>query len=113
MITADLNVFLYAAILPVLAIVVARIIRKKEGGAFTSPLSEAFKNAYKKRDHFAAPVSKKCPKCAEQLPLSALICDTCDFNFLAGAVTYRHKMLPAPEQPVPHEAAGQTLAYRT
>ena len=112
MITADLDIFIYASILPVLAILVTRIVRKKEGGIFKSSLRGTIKNVYKKKDHFAAPVSKKCPKCAEQLPLSALVCDTCDFNFLAGSVTYRHKMLPAPEEPLPQEPARQTLAYR-
>ena len=39
---------------------------------------------------------KTCPKCAGQLPLSTLVCDGCEYNFLSGGVGSRHKMLPAP-----------------
>lgn len=113
MLFAGLDIFLYAAILPILAILIARIARNKEGSLLRAPLSGALQKGYGKKDHFAGPALKKCPKCSEELQLSALFCDTCDYNFLAGSVTHRHKMLPAPGEPLAHGAPGQTFAYRT
>jgi predicted amidophosphoribosyltransferase len=43
------------------------------------------------------PTEKNCPNCTEQLPLSALICDACDYNFLSRSVGGKHKLLAAPE----------------
>ncbi len=40
---------------------------------------------------------KQCPNCTEQLPLSALLCEVCDYNFLSGMVGHGHRLLPAPE----------------
>lgn len=40
---------------------------------------------------------KNCPKCAEQLPLSTLVCDACDYNFLSGSSQSRYRLLPAPD----------------
>ncbi|MGH7887063.1 MAG: hypothetical protein ACREPG_04305 [Candidatus Binatia bacterium] len=40
---------------------------------------------------------KKCPGCSEELPLSALMCEACDYNFLSGMVGHGHKLLPSPE----------------
>jgi hypothetical protein len=42
------------------------------------------------------PAQKDCPHCAEPTPISALICDACDYNFLSGMVGTRQKALPAP-----------------
>jgi hypothetical protein len=39
---------------------------------------------------------KQCPNCAEQLPLVALLCDACDYNFLSGMVGSGQKLLPSP-----------------
>ena len=44
---------------------------------------------------------KICPNCTEQLPLSALICEACDFNFLSGMVGHGHRLLAAPEPQEP------------
>jgi hypothetical protein len=49
---------------------------------------------------------KKCPKCAEQLPISALVCDSCDYNFLSRTVGHRHKLLPSPSDPLAHEVSA-------
>jgi hypothetical protein len=43
------------------------------------------------------PTPKKCPNCAEQLPLLAIICEVCDYNFLAERPGRGQKLLPAPE----------------
>src|SRR4029453_8540716 len=48
------------------------------------------------------PALKKCPNCAEEVPLSVLMCDACDYNFLSGMVGCRLKLLPSPE-PLTHE----------
>jgi uncharacterized protein UPF0547 len=42
------------------------------------------------------PALKTCPNCAEQLPLSTLICESCDYNFLASSIVRGQKLLPAP-----------------
>ena len=39
---------------------------------------------------------KNCPHCAEPMPISALLCDACDYNFLSGSLGTRQKSLPAP-----------------
>lgn len=113
MLITNLDIFLYAAILPTLAVLIVRIARNTAGSVLSASLLGALEKGYGKKDHFAGPALKKCPKCAEELQLSALVCDTCDYNFLAGSVTYRHKMLPAPSEPLANEVSGQTLAYRT
>ena len=113
MINVDLNMLLYAAIVPILGILISRTARNKAVNVVQTSLPATFKKAYGKKDHFAGPILKKCPKCSAELPLSTLICDTCDYNFLAGAVTHRHKMLPAPAEPLDHEVSGQSLVYHT
>jgi hypothetical protein len=67
---------------------VARIARK-QGSARRSAGDRIFEGR--------GAASKKCPNCAEQLSLAALICDSCAYNFLSGMVGRGHKMLPAPE----------------
>ena len=54
---------------------------------------------------------KSCPSCTKQLPLSTLICEACDYNFLSGMVGHGHKLLPSPEPRV-HEMPTQIFAYR-
>jgi hypothetical protein len=44
------------------------------------------------------PTPKKCPNCAEQLPLLAIICEVCDYNFLAERPGRGQKLLPAPDE---------------
>ena len=53
---------------------------------------------------------KKCPQCADQLPVSALVCDACDYNFLAGSIL-RHKLLPASESGIHHESTHVRIAH--
>ena len=40
---------------------------------------------------------KNCPNCADPLPLSTLVCDVCEYNFLSASIGPRHKLLPAPD----------------
>jgi predicted amidophosphoribosyltransferase len=81
MIAESFNFFLFSGIALTLALLMARIASQKDGV---------------KRYHLLT--LKKCPNCAEQLPLSALVCDECDYNFLSGTVEYPHKLLSAPSQ---------------
>jgi hypothetical protein len=54
-------------------------------------------------------ILKKCPNCAEELSLSALICDGCDYNFLSGMIGRGQKLLPTPE-PLTPKVSKPTLA---
>jgi hypothetical protein len=38
---------------------------------------------------------KKCPQCAAEVPSPVLVCDGCDYNFLASPIL-RHQLLAAP-----------------
>jgi hypothetical protein len=60
-----LNIIHFFALALIVAFLTARIASKKD-------------RAFFKRQHF--PTLKSCPKCAEQLPLPALVCDACDYN---------------------------------
>jgi hypothetical protein len=96
-ITANLDVITHAAMVPIFALLTARIARKLDG-VFKYFVPRAVKNPFERKDSFAALAFKKCPKCAEQLPLSTLVCDACDYNFLAGSVIRPHTALPAPDE---------------
>jgi len=82
-------------------ILVAAWIAKKLIGAFFKSYTtwSRFMNNLLGAQWFAAePIlnQKNCPHCAEPTPISALICEACDYNFLSGTVA-RQKSLPAPE----------------
>jgi len=83
MIAEGFNFFLFSGIALTLALLMATIASQKDG--------------IFKRHH--VPALKKCPKCAEQLPPSALICEACDYNFLSRTVG-RHKLLLSPSKPL-------------
>ena len=94
MIAEGLNIFHFSAIALIVAFLTARIASKKDRATF-------------ERQHVLT--LKKCPKCAEQLPLSALICDACDYNFLSGMVGHGHKLLPSPSELLAgHESPGRS-----
>lgn len=86
------DVFYYAAIIAVIGLLIARVVLKQGLINYERFLPERFA----RRNELPILVFKKCPQCAEQLPVSALVCDGCDHNFLAGSIL-RHKLLPAPE----------------
>lgn len=80
-----------------------RIGRKKESDSVLhKPLAEAFKETIGKGQHPALSALKTCPKCAVQVSLSTLVCDTCDYNFLSRTVGTRHKLLAAPDVAASH-----------
>src|SRR6266496_3122282 len=97
MIAEGLNTLHFSAIAVIVAFLTARIASKKDRAIF-------------KRQHVLT--LKKCSKCAEQLPLSALVCDACDYNFLSRMVGHRHKLLPTLAH---HESLGRSgvaIAHR-
>jgi hypothetical protein len=54
------------------------------------------------------PVLKPCPSCAQQLPLSAIMCDICDYNFLAERPG-RRQVLLQPPKPLIYETHSKSL----
>ena len=89
------SVYYYGIALTVI-ILATSIASRKDDRPFQKLFSRALKNAAKS-EHLAHSALKTCPKCALQLPLSTLVCETCDYNFLSGSVGTRHKLLPAPD----------------
>jgi hypothetical protein len=90
--TGSLSFYMIALTVLILAV---RIASRKDPSFFQGFL--AFKGPRAKRQERVLSALKTCPKCAEQLPLSTLVCDTCDYNFLSRTVGHRHKLLPAPD----------------
>jgi hypothetical protein len=91
-----------AAIALILVFLRLRMVNKKSTSSFKS--SRAGSAA---RDHHASgrllerrrlPALKSCPNCAEELPLSALLCESCDYNFLAERPGRGQRLLPAPDE---------------
>ncbi len=115
MIVEDADILLFSALGLTLVFLTARIAKRKTGSFFQSLLAgrtlinERTTDQMFEMHHIQA--LKKCPNCMEQLPLSALICEPCDYNFLSGMVGHGHKLLPAPEPRV-HEMPTNIFAYR-
>jgi len=113
MIAGGLDIFYLSAIALIVAFLTARMMKKKHGSFFKSfRARSSFKNTgvvdrFFESNHI--PALKKCPNCPEQLPLSALICDACDYNFLSAMVGRGQKRLPSPE-PMTHEVSEQRFA---
>jgi hypothetical protein len=113
MLAEDLNILHFAAIPLILVLLAIRRAKANRGGFFKSLLAGCrfTKNLDAdrmfERQHVQA--LKKCPNCTEELPLSALICEGCDYNFLSGMVGQGHKLLPSPEPLVP-EMSKQSVA---
>ena len=85
-----------------LAFLTAGIAHNKGGSFFKWFLAGAFLGiialpvAVFKKKQLAPPALKQCPKCAEQLPIQALVCDWCDYNFVSMMVGCQHKPVPPP-----------------
>jgi len=116
MIVEELDILHISGIALILALLTARTATGLERGFFKVFLiGRLFANDRDadrmfEKGHIQA--LKKCPNCSEQLPLSALICEPCDYNFLSGMVGHGHKLLPSPEPRV-HEMPTQIFAYRS
>jgi uncharacterized membrane protein len=102
MIDGGSDILHFLAMALTLAFLTARIASMKDGSFFKWFVAGALLGiialpvAIFKRHHVVLSALKKCPKCAEQLPLSALICDACDYNFLSRIVGHGHKLLASP-----------------
>ena len=73
-------------------------IAGKKAGSFKS-FREAVPSSMRLKCFEKQPISrthKSCPRCAAQVPVAALFCDTCDYNFIASIASHRHKLLNPP-----------------
>jgi hypothetical protein len=108
MVTGDLTILQFSAIALILVFLLARMAKKKYSSSFRSSMAEsAITNNFVADRIFASQrisLQKDCPNCAEHVPLSALICEACEYNFLSRMVGSRHKMLPSPA-PMTHEVS--------
>ncbi|MGH7797099.1 MAG: hypothetical protein ACREQ2_19730 [Candidatus Binatia bacterium] len=101
-IAEDANILYFSAIAVTLGLLTAKIASKKDGGFFKWFIAGAFLGiialpvAIFKKQHVPLTALKKCPKCDDQLPLPALVCDACDYNFISGIAGHRRQMLPSP-----------------
>ena len=103
MIIENFNILYLGAIAAIVPLLVVIIASKKDGGFSQRFSSGASLGIVKKIQPMDRLAMKKCPECAEQLSLSALLCDKCDYNFLSGSVAHRHKLLPAPSAALAHD----------
>ena len=106
-----LDILDFFAIVLILVFLVGRIVKRKQSGfSKSAPVRST-------STHIAArffegkhiPPLKPCPHCARQLPLSAIICEQCDHNFLAARPGHGQKLLPSP-QPMIYEESDQSSA---
>ncbi len=101
MLAEDSNILHFSGIAMILVFLTIRRAKANRGGFFKSLLAERrFTKGLDadrmfERQHIQA--LKKCPNCTEQLLISILICEACDYNFLSGMVGQGHKLLPSPE----------------
>jgi len=112
MITGDLNILQFSAIALILVFLMARVAKRTYGSFFKPSVAESpLTNKFVTDRLFASqrtPPHKNCPNCAEHVPLSALICEACEYNFLSRMVGSRHKML-ASSAPMTHEISKPSL----
>jgi hypothetical protein len=90
---------LYLGAALTLALLAARILRRKRSVPKSFQAHDSFTRKRVTVRLFKSqrsPVLKQCPSCAEQFPLSALMCDNCDYNFLAERPGRRQVLLPPP-----------------
>jgi len=103
MMTAGLEIAIGAVAL-ILVLLLARMKTKKFRARRTRTHQRASVRLFEKKPN---PERKPCPNCAERLPLSAIICDKCDYNFLAARPGRGQNLLPSPEAPI-HDGLDQS-----
>ena len=113
MIPGNSDILHFAAMALILLLLTARMVKRKRGGFFKSSRARSASSINRAADRFfenkRMPAVKPCPNCAEQLPLSALVCDSCDYNFLAARPGRGQGLLPPPN-PMTHEVSEQRIA---
>jgi hypothetical protein len=100
MIAGGLEILPITAVALILVLLVTRIVKRKHFRARGTGTHKHASGRLFERQR--SPELKPCPTCNEQLPLSAIICDICDYNFLAARPGRGQKLLPSP-QPMTHE----------
>ena len=106
-----LDILDISAIALILVFLVGKIVKRRQSG-FSKSASVWGTSTPAAARFFASkpiPVLKPCPHCARQLPLSAIICEQCDHNFLAARPGRGQKLLPSP-QPMIHEPSDKGSA---
>jgi len=100
MMAEGLDILPISAAALILVLLAARIVKRKHGGFLKSSRARgtgtnkgASGRLFKSQ---RSPALKPCPNCAEQLPLSTIICHTCAYNFLAARPGRGQKLLPHP-----------------
>jgi hypothetical protein len=99
LIAENLDVLSLSAVTLTLAFLAAKRLRRKRTVSKSFQAHESFTRKRVTGRLFKSqrtPVLKQCPSCAQQLPLSAIMCDTCDYNFLAERPGRRQVLLAAP-----------------
>ena len=102
----------YFAVALILVLLTGRIVKRKRS-VFKSFRARGTVNNKRSSGRLLksqrSRVMKPCPSCAEQLPLSAIICRTCGYNFLAERPGRGQTLLPSP-QAMTAEAPEQKIA---
>ena len=111
----DYGLIQVAGIALIVALLVGRMSSRRASSFFKPRMSKVRKaiptHLFKKKQA-ALSATKKCPNCTDSLPISALVCEACEYNFLSGTVGFRSKMLPPPDATPAPEEPKQRLAYR-
>jgi hypothetical protein len=110
--TERLDTLDIAGVALIVVLLAARIVNRKLGflKSFRAWRTLNNKRSYGRlSERQRRPALKPCPNCAEQLPLTAVICYICDYNFLAERPGRGQTLLPAP-QPMTHEVREQQMA---
>jgi hypothetical protein len=110
MLNGSLEILQLSAIAVIVTFLALRFLKRKKPRDFFESFqttSSPGNAGIFERQRVAA--TKKCPGCEQQLPLAAIICEGCDYNFLAARPDRSHSMLPAPE-PFPGEPEQQKIA---
>jgi hypothetical protein len=112
-IAEGLDILAITALALILVLLAARMVKRKRGvvksfraRGTTANNKRAAGRLFERQRSLAL---KPCPNCAEQLPLSAVICDTCEYNFLAERPGRGQTLLPSP-QAMTDEALKQKIA---
>jgi hypothetical protein len=89
MIASGLDLFSFAAGALILVLLAVRIVKRKRSVRKSFGVRNSATSG-------RSPTLKSCPNCAERLALSAIICEACDYNFLAERPGRGQKLLPSP-----------------
>src|SRR5262245_55547016 len=112
-ITERLHILAIAAVALIIVLLAVGIVKRKRGvflKSFRPRRTATNKRSYGRlSERHRRPALKPCPNCAEKLPLTAVICNICDYNFLAERPGRGQTLLPAP-QPITHEVPEQQMA---